>query len=641
MPPNKESNDSVPEQTSEASLNPQFPDDIQEEDNNPFDHSLLTNAINKSNLAPNVDSNENEESVFLFDKPSKANGESLINATVNSIQINSESRVNKLLKPNSNIKIQITEANNSSEGMLNTSKKYVVYTIKLTEVNNPKDEIQIRRRYSDFESLRDILTKIFPLIIIPPIPPKNYMSFGILNNLVNSKSNNQNTDPKKDAQTSYSYINSTHLNSNKLIEHRKRLLTNFLNNCLGISQIRNLEFFSKFLDPNTNWQDEINLITSQLPKDIYHLNPENGLKTDPSYAYLPSINSGPMKMGFLNNLLSKSKQLGVKTGNLINGSNGSANNGSIDTSEGSDEQESGSNELSPKVSNDPSIITRQNINTSHLDDINRKIMENFIGLSNDYTELGSVFNSFSLLLADAPIIRTVKSKEQEQEENKLNIILDRMGQVFDRSYITINSLISDLETKFSEPLGEEVQYSNSLRFVQKFQSRKIKQNKMLESELADKKATLDELMKAEEETSNLEGIINNNQVSKNTNYQLDKPSAGSNGSYASRFKLSNITSIKKITQYVTDIMDQNPQQTRKQRISDLKIKISTLDKCRGIMMADISYIADELEKNLKSFHKKQLKVIYDILLCYNGFLVNWAKKNLEIWEEIREEVTKL
>lgn len=629
-----------PGKSSQTPMNLEFPQGIEEEDNNPFDHSLLTNAINKSNLASNIDGNENEDSVLLFDKPKDSNGgASIINATVNSIQINSESRINKLLKPNSNIQIQITEANNSSEGMLNTSKKYVVYTIKLTAVNNPKDEIQIRRRYSDFESLRDILTKIFPLIIIPPIPPKNYMSFGILNNLVGSKSNTQNIDPKKDPQ-SYSYINSTHLNSNKLIEHRKRLLTNFLNNCLGINQIRNLEFFSKFLDPNTNWQDEINLITTQLPKDIYHLNPENGLKTDPIYANFPNVGSGPIKMGFLNNLLSKSKQLSAKTGSLINGNNQTINN-TTETSEGSDETESGSNDISPKVSNDTTNIKRQSINTSHLDNINRKIMENFIGLSNDYTELGTVFNSFSLLLADAPIIRTGKSKEQEQEESKLNIILDKMGQVFDRSYITINSLIGDLETRFSEPLGEEVQYSNSLNFVQKFQNRKLKQFKLLEHELADKKVTLGELIKAEEESNNIEGVINRDQAAKNTNYQLDNSPNGTNGSYSSRFKFSNITSIKKITQYVTDIMDQNPQQTRKQRVSDLKIKINTLEKCRSIMMADISYIADELEKNLQSFHKKQLKVIYDILMCYNGFLVNWAKKNLEIWEEIREEIVKL
>ena len=94
----------------------------------------------------------------------------------------------KLLKPGTKIKIQITEAGNSNEGMANLLKKYVVYTIKLVNLDNLNDDILTRRRYSDFESLRDVLTKVFPLIIIPPIPPKNYFDFSVLNGLVGSNS---------------------------------------------------------------------------------------------------------------------------------------------------------------------------------------------------------------------------------------------------------------------------------------------------------------------------------------------------------------------------------------------------------------------------------------------------------------------
>ncbi|WEJ97195.1 Sorting nexin, cytoplasm-to-vacuole targeting pathway/endosomal sorting [Yamadazyma tenuis] len=640
-------------------------DQFADEDNNPFDHTSLSSMINDKNHVhttnlhgdggPDRVKNHQvdvvdaagdasapvfaspEESVLLYTNP-KSNGDGSTDTeatTTGSIQINTESRVMRLLRPSSNMKVQITEANNSSEGMSNSSKKYIVYTIKLINEDN-KEEVQTRRRYSDFESLREILTKVFPLVIIPPIPPKNYINFSILNNIVTSKGSNIVSPKQKESTNNYSYINSTHLNSNKLIEHRKRLLTSFLNNCLNIRQIRNLEFFSKFLDPNTNWQDEINLISNQLPKDIYHSNPENGLKTDAVYASLPHFTTN-INMGFLNTISENSKKLGKSTGKLINGSGGGDPENSVPTTASED-----SNSLSPKDSNENDLNSDsiETVNTSHLDDINRKIMDNFIGLANDYTELGTVFNSFSLLLADAPIIRT-KSQEQGEDKDvgKLNIILDKMGQVFDRSYITINALISDLETKFSEPLGEEVQYSTTLRFIQKFQRRKDRQKKMLDSELKEKKATLQGLLKVEEETATIENAINSDPVSKQRRYQLDQNAP--NNSYASRFKFPNMNSIKKITQYVSDIMDQNPQETRKHRISDLKTKINTLEKCQDIMLGDISYIADELNKNFKNFHKKQLKVIYDILLCYNGFLVNWAKKNLDIWEEIREEVVKL
>lgn len=652
--------------------NPSLKLELGDDDNNPFHHSLL--GLDKEDDSQRSDLNgqgvQNDESVLLYtnapQNPGKSpqnapkspenselsGAQSPVQAPMESIQINHESRISRLLRPNSNVKVQITEANNSSEGMANSLKKYIVYTIKLINEDNPKEEIQIRRRYSDFESLREILTKIFPLVIIPPIPPKNYFNLSMLNNFVGSKGqpangtsgNNGNHMNKPELANDYSYINSTHLNSNKLIEHRKRLLTNFLNNCLHIDQIRHLEFFTKFLDPNTNWQDEINLILSQLPKDIYHLNPENGLKTDSIYSNLPYPSGN--KMSFLKPLLNNSKKLTKKTNKLINGGGNneqeSQPQSQRESQEGQSPEETSPNGSSDNLTNGSAGTEKvETLNTSHLDDINKKIMDNFIGLANDYTELGSVFNSFSLILADSPIIRT-KSKETDDDKDnaKLNQILDKMGQVFDRSYITINSLINDLETKFSEPLGEAVQYTTILNFVQKFQKRKIKQKRLLDDDLKDKRTTLDQLLKAEEESSRMESVITNDQVAKNNSYNINNRGSTENGS-SSRFKFPNMNSIKKITQYVSDIIDQHPEETRKQRISELKTKITTLEKCQGIMLEDISYITDELSKNFNHFHNRQLKVIYDILLCYNKFLVSWAKKNLDIWEELREEIVDL
>lgn len=608
-----------------------FASQFVDEDNNPFEVSISNEAndsrdqqtaaagpeAGESGDSGDANGNGTTTGATTGGGDGDSNGDAsvLLFNTPKSTQI-IESRVSKLLKPSSNVKTQISEANNSSEGMLNSLKKYIVYTIRLINVDT-NEEIHTRRRYSDFESLRKYLTRIFPLIIIPPIPPKNYIDLSILNIVKNGENSNK-------KELGYSYINSSHLTSMKLIDHRKRLLSNFLNNCLKIKQIRNLEFFAKFLDPNTNWQDEINLISNHLPKDIYHLNPENGLKTDPIYGLLPHPTNN-INMGFLTSILSNGKKLSKKI--------------RPDQSPTQHQQQPVDDEdldLSPKISHESDAKAGPSINTSKLDEINKKIMVNFSGLANDYMELGTVFNSFSLVLADAPIIRTKSKSDEEANGGKLNIILDKMGQVFDRSYITINALIGELETKFSEPLGEEVQYTTSLKFVQKYQRRKIRQQAMLDEDLKDKRQTLETLLKSEEETSNIESAIRNDPVARNNNYLLNQPPASSY-----KFKIPNMTSIKKITQYVSDIMDQHPEQTRKQKIIDLNSKISTLEKCQGIMLEDISYIADELNKNFHDFHKNQLKVIYDILLSYNGYLVSWAKKNLDIWEEIREEILKL
>ncbi|KAK6881812.1 Autophagy-related protein 20, partial [Candida tropicalis] len=249
-----------------------------------------------------------------------------------------------------------------------------------------------------------------------------------------------------------------------------------------------MEFFAKFLDPNANWSDEIKLIQSQLPKSIYLSNPENGLKTDPIYINLPN----PSNKNTISFFKDNKKKLTKKTNKLLN-NNG--NNGNKPDSSNSENQ----------------YIA----NTSELDDINKRIMANYIGLSNDYTKLGSTFNSFSLILSE-----TTTSDTKKNNDNELNIIFDKIGQVFDRSYITINSLIGELETKFSEPLGEVVQYTSILHYVAKYQAKKVKQKTMLDDEVNEKKKSLEELLKIEEESSRIENAIHSQGRPKNSKYSL-------------------------------------------------------------------------------------------------------------------------
>lgn len=705
-----------------------------EEDNNPFSHTQgLASLINDGKAVDIVDdTNEDgtsttrvlslqgpEESVLLYKstaplqlltsnqnvgatQPDQAvDGGEGSNVVVsgdfdfNRIQLNHETRVTRLLKPHTKVRIQITEAGNSNEGVLNSLKKYIVYTIRLINVDDPSEDIQTRRRYSDFESLRDILTKIFPLVIVPPIPPKNYFNLNVLNGLVASNilvasvtsgggtgtggghMNGAGDGPVGESNTdaggsggaagagagvnagvgepaenkgpsnggtkdniinnsiglpnnNYSYINSNHLNKHKLVEHRKRLLSNFLNNCLEIPKIRNLEFFSKFLDPNANWTDEIVLITSQLPKSVYQLNPENGLQTDGIYTNLPlPVSSHSLPRALLRPLQENKKRfnrrrdqiLGTDTPATESNHTTTANNNLVDNTE-----------AVVADGSDQDII-----NTTLLDSTNNRIMENFIGLANDYTELGSIFNSFSLILSDSPDIR---GKPLMDEEIKLNIIFDKVGQVFDRSYITLNSLIGDLETKFSEPLGEAVRYSSTLQSIRKFKDRKLRQSVLLERELEDKKREYNELLRFEAESERVElAYGQGGGTVRNAKYDLKADPTPISKSKYKLFPLMN--SLKKITQYVSDIIDQNPEETRKQKLVALKNKIDILEVCQVRMAEDISYIADELNNNFKSFQKRQLKMIYDILLRYNGFLIDWAKKNVEIWEDIREEIQKL
>lgn len=624
-----------------------------EEDNSPFPHQLGLASLIQSQGPDKKDSKKNGKKPLNSSSKDSDNptdeavdddldDESMLlyrsdREQFNTVHIDYESRVTKLLSPESNAKILISEAGKSNEGMANSLKKYVVYTIKLVSQDNPKEEIQTRRRYSDFESLRDILTRVYPLLLIPPIPPKNYFSLNVFNGLVgngNGGANNNNhqavgpSDPPNDSSntTSYTYINSKHLNKNKLVEHRKRLLSNFLNNCLSIPQVRNLEFFAKFLDPSANWTDEIELISSQLPKSIYQLNPENGLKTDEIYSNLPLPSTQPgLSFQFLKPLKNNRKFLTSTTSRFL-GTNQEANQDA--QSNGAAEQES------QAESADARSIS---FKTSSLDNINKKIMENFIGMSNDYVELGSALNSFSLTLADS--LKARDGKNSEEDDVKLDLVVDKIGVAFDRSYIAINALVSELETKFSEPLGEAVQYDNILGSVKKYQSRKLKQKELIDQEVQEKKKELSHLSRANpangENGNNIPKPVSSNDAAQASNASGASPRNERLGYFPS------MGSLKKITKYVTDIIDQNPEETKRNRIDYLQKKIVTLEKCQTIMLQDISFITDELETNTKRFQNRELKTIFQILLSYNSILMSWAKKTIEIWEEIKEEIEAL
>lgn len=515
-----------------------------EEDNNPFGHSTLGPSHMASPIpaAPAPSKLDDDDDLLINQDPRYST----------MVLINPESRVSRLLKPGQPVAAEIIDAGNCSEGSTN-SRSYVVYTIRITSDALPGEKAETRRRYLDFEGLREILCKIFPLVVTPPIPRKNFVN---LKQLVPelSRPDEPNGDLPK-----YAYINSTHLNKRKLIEHRTRLLQRFLKNCLAIPQIRNLEFFSKFLDPNANWQDEMLLILTNLPKSVYLSNPENGLKTEAIYQNLPVPTS----------LLVKS--IVKKGANLFTGDD--------ESPERKSPEQQGA------------------LDTNGLDVVNKRIMDGLIGMAQDYSDLGTIFNSLSLT--------------DGEDASKLHLVFDRIGQIFDRLYITIISLVSELETRFSEPLGEVVQFSLVAHDIEKFHTRKLKQKLFLENEVKDKRAELEHLLQAE----------------------------GQPTTHAMAAKLR--FSFKKLSQLVSDIIDQNPEQTRKQRIEYIKKKLEVLDKCLGIMLEDLSYIADELSKNFSAFKRSQLARVYEILLDYNRALIGWAKKNCEIWEEVRAELVEI
>lgn len=91
----------------------------------------------------------------------------------------------------------------------------------------------MRRRYSDFVSLRQALATLHPCFIVPPLPPKNTLSSYAV----------AATNPAKAKEDA------------ALIARRRRMLATFLNRTLLHPTLGQDRVFRRFLDPETPWHD--------------------------------------------------------------------------------------------------------------------------------------------------------------------------------------------------------------------------------------------------------------------------------------------------------------------------------------------------------------------------------------------------
>ncbi|KAG9097934.1 Sorting nexin, cytoplasm-to-vacuole targeting pathway/endosomal sorting [Ceratobasidium sp. UAMH 11750] len=114
--------------------------------------------------------------------------------------------------------ILITDAQKSSEG---SGSVFIAYVIR-------SGNSEARRRYSEFESLRNSLSKLYPTLIVPPIPSKQSLGDYAI----------KQSKAKEDAS---------------LIARRRRMLQVFLNRIARHPILSNEHVFHRFLERDVSW----------------------------------------------------------------------------------------------------------------------------------------------------------------------------------------------------------------------------------------------------------------------------------------------------------------------------------------------------------------------------------------------------
>ncbi|THH26426.1 hypothetical protein EUX98_g7761 [Antrodiella citrinella] len=154
------------------------------------------------------------------------------------------------------VEILITDAQKTS---LNSTTPYITYVIK-------SGNAYAQHRYSEFESLRSNLVRLYPTLIIPPIPSKQTIGDYAV----------KQAKAKEDAA---------------MIARRKRMLQTFLNRIARHPIISNEHVFHRFLDGEVSWTEVLHSPPiSQLPTNILRApahNPTDQASTA-AYAALPN-----------------------------------------------------------------------------------------------------------------------------------------------------------------------------------------------------------------------------------------------------------------------------------------------------------------------------------------------------------------
>ncbi|KAI0011778.1 hypothetical protein F4779DRAFT_615180 [Xylariaceae sp. FL0662B] len=539
-----------------------------------------------------------------------------------------DSRIEQILYENPELPILITDAGKSLEN----GGKYIVYTIRT-------GDLEVRRRYSEFASLRDALTRLHPTLIIPPIPEKHTMADYAANP----------TNAKQDQQ---------------IIDLRKRMLAVFLNRCRRMEQVRDDGVLWKFLDPNVSWHEVLHSHPiSSIPKSVLKAPPLDTANPTPAHSYLPvPATSAKLKT-----------PVNPTPGPVFDSSATVASQ--ILRRFPPETHELNEQELDPYfITFEASIKELELALMGPMEKVNRRTLSHLSSLSADLSDLGAKFNAFAL----------------SEQSPSLAAAIERVGQAADSSYIATEELSSSLGASFAEPMRENAQFAGVVRSVLRYRVLKRVQQEMANDELLKKKALLEQLENSEAEAKRIDQYLSSSQqfggghqvqpprrsssmretstqhhregsgedtasidsdfppshgdVSSAPSAKVGAPErATANPSHRKAPSSNSITNkiFGPIRHAIQGVADVDPERTRRDTIGKTRESIEQLEQAQVAAAQDVKDASASVLKDLKRFQNEKEDDLKRYMLAYAKSQIEWAKKNKETWEEAKTEVEKI
>ena len=387
-----------------------------------------------------------------------------------------DSKLEQILYENPTLDIAIVHAGKNTEG----GGGYITYTIRT-------GEIEVRRRYSEFASFRQILVSLHPVLIIPPIPEKHSIADYAA----------KPTKAKEDVG---------------IIDLRRRMLATFLNRCRKMKEVREDGVWWRFLDPNASWSEVLHSPpASNLPKNNLRAPPLDPANPTPAHAYLPIPSSGA-KLRSSSSASSSGTPSSPPPQSVLPSAAAHTTPQIQYVRFPPTSQDLGESELDPYFSSfESSSKELEVLLTGSMEKVNQRLLRHLYSLGDDLMDLGARYNAFSL---------------SEQSQSVAHAI-EKTGQACDFTYIQSRDLGGGLSATFAEPMREHAQFAGVVRSVLRYRVLKRVQEEMTRDELEKKKSSLDQLERSEIEAKRIEQYMTSSGLYNDPNAPKRSTSSGS------------------------------------------------------------------------------------------------------------------
>ncbi|KAK4546642.1 hypothetical protein LTR36_001859 [Oleoguttula mirabilis] len=586
-----------------------------------------------------------------------------------------DSRIEQILYEHPELEIQIVHAGKNTEG----GGGYITYTIRT-------GEIEVRRRYSEFASLRQTLVNLHPTLIVPPIPEKHSIADYAA----------KPTKAREDVG---------------IIELRQRMLATFLNRCRRMKDVREDGVWWRFLDPNVSWSEVLHSHPAvSIPKNNLKAPPLDPANPTQAHSYLPAPSQNA-KLRSTSNASSSGTPNSPPPQSVMPSAAAHTQPQIQYARFPPTTQNLSESDLDPYFSSfESSSKELETLLTGSMEKVNQRLLRHLYSLGDDLMDLGARYNAFSL---------------SEQSQSVAHAI-EKTGQACDFTYIQSRDLSSGLSAGFAEPMRESAQFAGVVRSVLRYRVLKRVQEEMTRDELEKKRASVEQLERSEAEAKRIEqymtssGVYNqpappssssSSSVPKrsassgsnrerpthreedNTSVDSDfppttmsqsapsahqgapeqddqaassspyPPGGGSSGSPGSSppghghgpgsgaaHKRGSTSvgvanklfgRISGLTHAIQGVTDADPERARRDQLGKTKESLGQLEQALEVAQRDVKDASAGVLKDLRRFQGQKEEDLRGYMLNFARCHVEWSKRSLEEWGKAKGEIEKI